>query len=172
MSAVNDNLLFHSLRYSTPAALWALSLVLRTLQGMEQNKILPCHGAGPHLHRASKMMISSRQSACWKLVGAEKKIKHNRRGRGWGDFVKESLGETSWRKEQMGPSVQRSWGRSSQKESATGWGRYRERSGSSQRGQPCRSLGTASRWDMGPSGVGQSNITVCSGRDHQDWTWQ
>ena len=136
VSAVNDNLLFRSLRYSTPSALWALSLVLRTLQGMEQNKILPCHGAGPHFHRASKMMISSRQSACWKLVGAERKTKHNRRGRGWGEIVKESIGETSWRKEQTGQPVQRPWGRSSQKASAMGWGRYGERSGNGQRGQP------------------------------------
>ena len=143
MSAVNDNLLFHSLRYSTPSACWALSLMLRTLQGMEQNKILPCHGAGPHLHRASK--ISSRQSACQKLVHAERKIKHSRRGRGWGEIVKESLGETSWRKEQLGQSVQRPWGRSSQKASAMGWGRYGERGRNGQRGQPCRPLRTASR---------------------------
>lgn len=104
---------------------WALSLVLRTLQEWNRIKLCPCHGAASPSSQ-SQMMISSRQSACWKLVGAEKKIKHNRRGRGWGGPPNRVTGGNLMEKRTDGTgSVQRSWGRSTEG-ACHGWGRYRE----------------------------------------------
>ena len=90
------------------------------------------------------------------------KIKHNRRGRGWGEIVKKSIRETSWRKEQTGQSVQRPWGQEQPEGKCHGVGQVW--------GEEWKRSERAALKTLGDH-LGSGRAASLSGRDHQDWTW-